>query len=563
MTFPQPRKPKGQPSAGEFDFITRPVGTITLQPQGECIPELIDVTPETEQVLNALRAAGGRPLIVGGAVRDGLLSRTQGGAVDSMDVDIEVYGLSKEEVRKALPGDVNEFGQEFGVFNTSLNGQDFDVALPRQDNKTGEGHRGFVVDTDPNMPFEIAFARRDFTMNAMGWDAATGELVDPLGGRADLEAGILRHPSDHFSEDPLRVLRAVQFAGRFNMELAPETAELCREMAPAFHQLHKDGIWKQFRKLSTEGTHISKALEALHASGWESHFPGLAATRGVPQDLRWHPEGDVNVHLGMAGDQAAAIARRDGLDEEETSILVLAAITHDFGKAHSTKVKEDGTITSGGHHETGVAPAKDFLDRIGAPGRYHEKILPLIREHMCHTPGGGVEISPSAVRRLLRRLDHAGGGPTLKQWSLLVEADKAGRGAGARHTRNYVPDWLDVAERIGNETAISKTLLRGPHLAEAGVPKGKLWAIIVAQSEEAQDDGVFNDEAGARNWLAANEVEIMTEANRRLQKSEAAYAKKKAAQDIVTAAKVAVQKAEAKALRAAKREAEQAAALSS
>ena len=563
MTFPQPRKPKGQRSAGEFDFITRPVGTITLQPQGECIPDLIDVTPETEKVLKALRADSGRHLIVGGEVRDGLLSRTQGGAVDSMDVDIEVYGLSKEEVRKALPGDVNEFGQEFGVFNTSLNGQDFDVALPRQDNKTGEGHRGFVVDTDPNMPFEIAFARRDFTMNAMGWDAATGELVDPLGGRADLEAGILRHPSDHFSEDPLRVLRAVQFAGRFNMELAPETAELCREMAPAFHQLHKDGIWKQFRKLSTEGTHISKALEALHASGWESHFPGLAATRGVPQDLRWHPEGDVNVHLGMAGDQAAAIARRDGLDEEETSILVLAAITHDFGKAHSTKVKEDGTITSGGHHETGVAPAKDFLDRIGAPGRYHEKILPLIREHMCHTPGGGVEISPSAVRRLLRRLDHAGGGPTLKQWSLLVEADKAGRGAGARHTRNYVPDWLDVAERIGNETAISKTLLRGPHLAEAGVPKGKLWAIIVAQSEEAQDDGVFSDEAGARNWLATNEDAIMTEAKRRLQKSEAAYAKKKAAQDIVTAAKVAVQKAEAKALRAAKREAEQAAAPSS
>lgn len=555
MTTIPARQPKGIPVGGQFAPDTRTEASLALRPAGDTIPDLIDITPETREVLDALRAAGGRPLIVGGAVRDGLLSRTQGGTVDPMDVDIEVYGLSKEEVRKALPGDVNEFGQAFGVFNTSLNGQDFDVALPRQDNKTGDGHRGFVVETDPNMPFEVAFARRDFTMNAMGWDEATGELVDPLGGREDLEAGVLRHPSNHFSEDPLRVLRGVQFAGRFNMELAPETAELCREMAPAFHQLHKDGIWKQFRKLSTEGTHISKALEALHASGWESHFPGLAATRGVPQDLRWHPEGDVNVHLGMAGDQAAAIARREGLDEEETSILVLAAITHDFGKAHSTKVKEDGTITSGGHHETGVEPAREFLNGIGAPGKYHEKILPLIREHMCHTPGGGVEISPSAVRRLLRRLDHAGGGPTLKQWSLLVEADKAGRGAGARHTRNYVPDWLDVAERIGNETAISKTLLKGPHLAEAGVPKGKLWAIIVTQSEEAQDDGAFSDEAGARDWLASNEDAIMTEAKRRLQKSEAAYAKKKAAQDIVTAAKVAVQKAEAKALRAAKREA--------
>lgn len=403
MTLTQPRKLKGQPSAGEFDFITRPVATIALQPRGECIPDLIDLNEETRQVLGGLRAAGGRPLIVGGAVRDGLLARTHGGTVDSMDIDIEVYGLSKKKVRKALPGEVNE------------DGQDFDVALPRQDNKTGDGHRGFVVETNPDMPFEIAFARRDCTMNAMGWDPESGELVDPLGGRPDLEAGILRHTGDKFQEDPLRVLRGVQFAGRFNMELAPETAELCREMAPAFDQLHKDGIWKPFRKLTTEGTHITKALEALHDSGWEQHFPALAATRGVPQDLRWHPEGDVNVHLGLAGDQAAAIARRDGLDEEDTSILVLAAITHDFGKAHSTKVKDDGTITSGGHHETGVEPAREFLEQIDAPGRYHEKILPLIREHMCNTPGGDVEVSDSAVRRLLRRLDNAGGGPTLKQ----------------------------------------------------------------------------------------------------------------------------------------------------
>jgi tRNA nucleotidyltransferase (CCA-adding enzyme) len=556
MTTIHARQPKGIPVGGQFAPGTHSESDVALPRQWDIIPDLIELTPETERVLNGLRAAGGRPLIVGGAVRDGLLARTHGGTVDSLDVDIEVYGLSTEEVRKALPGEVNEFGQDFAVFNTSLNGQDFDVALPRQDNKTGEGHRGFVVDTDPDMPFEVAFARRDFTMNAMGWDSATGELVDPLGGRADLESGILRHPSEHFSEDPVRVLRGVQFAGRFNMELAPETAQLCQEMAPAFHQLNKSGIWKQFRKLSTEGTHLSKALEALHASGWEKHFPGLAATRGVPQDLRWHPEGDVNVHLGMAGDQAAAIARREGLDEEETSILVLAAITHDFGKAHSTKVSGGGTITSGGHHETGVGPAEEFLDQIGAPGRYHEKILPLIREHMCHTPGGGVEITPSAVRRLLRRLDHAGGGPTLKQWSLLVEADKAGRGEGARHTRNYVPDWLAVADRIGNEKAVSTTLLKGPHLAEAGIPQGKLWGIIVTQSQEAQDDGLFADEAGVKEWLATNEAEILKEAQRRLQKAEAEHAKKKAAQMVLLKARQAEQKAAAKALKDSKHEAD-------
>ncbi|MFF2244283.1 CCA tRNA nucleotidyltransferase [Arthrobacter sp. NPDC058130] len=545
-----PRQPKGIPTGGEYAAYAHAEGDLTLGPAaGDVIPDLIDLTPETREVLDALRAAGGRPLIVGGAVRDGLLSRTQDVTVDSMDVDIEVYGLSKKDVWLALPGQAQEFGQSFGVFNTTLNGQDFDVAMPRRDNKTGDGHRVFVVETDPEMSFEDAFARRDFTMNAMGWDAFTGELIDPLGGRADLEAGILRHPSDHFSEDPIRVLRGVQFAGRFGMAFAPETAELCREMAPTFHQLHKDGVWKQFRKLTIEGTHISKALEALHAAGWEDHFPGLAATRGVPQDLTWHPEGDVNIHLGLAGDQAAAIARRDGLDEEETSILVLAAITHDFGKARSTRIDADGRITSGGHAETGVEPARDFLERIGAPGRYAEKILPLIDRHMCHTPGGDVEISDSAVRRLLRRLDHAGGGPTLQTWARLVEADKAGRGPGARRGRDYLPDWLAAADRLGNERAVTTTLLKGPHLADAGVPRGRLWVHIVAMSTEAQDDGAFSDEAGVKAWLAANQKTLVAEATRRHAEAQAKWLKDKAEK---AAAQKERQRAEKAAAQAAK-----------
>ncbi|HEX9089587.1 MAG TPA: HD domain-containing protein [Arthrobacter sp.] len=563
-TVTAPRQPRGVPTGGEYAAYAHAEG-VALRP-GTVIPDLIELTPETQSVLDACRAAGGRPLIVGGSVRDALFSRAQGEHVAPKDVDIEVHGLEdtaalKKELGRL--GAVGEHGASFGVLGVQVNGQDFDITLPRRDSKTGDGHRGFEVEVDPGLGVEEAFSRRDFTINAMGWDDRTGELVDPFGGRADLDAGILRHTSDAFSEDPLRVLRGVQFAGRFSLVLDPDTATLCQQMAPSFAELPKERVWGEFHKLATKGTDITRALNALHASGWEQHFPGLAATRGVPQDLRWHPEGDVNVHLGLAGDQAAAIARRDGLDEEETSILVLAAITHDFGKAVSTKTSPDGTITSGGHHETGVEPAREFLAGIGAPGKYHEKILPLVREHMCHTPGGGVEISPSAVRRLLRRLDNAGGGPTLKQWSLLVEADKAGRGPGARHSRNYLSDWLTVAEKLGNETAISKTLLKGPHLAEAGIPRGKLWAIIVSQSEEAQDDGAFSDEAGAQAWLSANEAEIMAEATRRLQKAEAAYAKKKAAQDLVTAARVTEQKAQAKAVRAAKREAEQAAAAAS
>ncbi|HEX9228019.1 MAG TPA: HD domain-containing protein, partial [Arthrobacter sp.] len=233
-------------------------------------------------------------------------------------------------------------------------------------------------------------------------------------------------------------------------------------------------------------------------------------------------------HLGMAGDQAAAIARRDGLDEEETSILVLAAITHDFGKAHSTKIDHHGRITSAGHAETGVEPARDFLNRIGAPGRYAEKILPLIDRHMCHNPGGDVEISDSAVRRLLRRLDHAGGGPTLQTWARLVEADKAGRGEGARKGRDYVPDWLAVADRLGNESAVNTTMLKGPYLADAGIPRGPLWAHIVAMSTEAQDDGAFTDEAGVKTWLAENQDDLVAEATRRHAEAQAKWLQDKA-----------------------------------
>jgi tRNA nucleotidyltransferase (CCA-adding enzyme) len=548
----QPRQPAGIPAGGQFAAGIRPESGIALPGPTDLMPGLIDLTPETARVLDALRDAGGRPLIVGGAVRDALISRSVAETVAPKDIDIEVYGLSRDEVRDALPGDVEEFGQSFGVFNTRINGQDFDVALPRRDNKTGEGYRGFVVETDPNLPFDEAFARRDFTMNSMGWDAENGELIDPHGGRADLEAGILRHTSYKFKEDPMRVLRGIQFVGRFGLDLAPETAALCREMAPSFHELNRSGVWGQFHKLTTKGTYISKALEALHDSGWEEHFPGLAATRGVPQDLRWHPEGQVIVHLGMAGDQAARIARRDGLDEDETSILVLAAMTHDFGKAHSTTVNQDGSITSAGHHETGVEPAREFLTGIGAPARYHEKILPLIREHMCHTPGGGVKVSDSAVRRLLRRLDSAGGGPTLKQWSQLVEADKAGRGEGARQGPNHLPDWLAIAERLGNERAVATTMLKGQHIAEAGVPRGPLWSHIVAQSEAAQDDGAFADEDGARQWLTANHDSVLKEAERRLQKAQAEAAEKKSALAVILKARQQEQKAAAKALKAAR-----------
>ncbi|MBT2586640.1 CCA tRNA nucleotidyltransferase [Arthrobacter sp. ISL-95] len=468
------------------------------------ISDLIELSPEARRVLDCLRVAGGRPLIVGGSVRDALLSRARGVMVDSKDIDIEVCGLTTAQVAAALPGHVMEVGQHFGIVSATVGGQVFDVSLPRQGSETE------------------AFARRDFTINAMGWDDSSGEVVDPFGGQRDLTAGLLRHTSTSFGDDPLRVLRAMQFSGRFGFELVPATARLCRTLAPAFADLPKARIWGEFYKLASKGTFISKALETLFISGWEEHFPELAATRGVPQDPEWHPEGDVSVHLGLAGDQAARIARRDRLDAHETATLVLAAVTHDLGKAVSTIIDANGRITSNGHNITGVGPALTFLRRIGAPGRYEDKILPLIREHMCHSPEGhqGI-ISDSAVRRLIRRLDHANGGPSLEDWARLVEADKAGRGVGARQGVNHLPTWLSKAERLGKERIMGTTLLKGSALAATDIPRGRLWQFVIEQSRDAQDDGLFSDQEGAAAWLHANKGAVVTEAVRRLDEFEA------------------------------------------
>jgi tRNA nucleotidyltransferase (CCA-adding enzyme) len=475
------------------------------------IPNLLQLTPEARQVLDCLRAAGGRPLIVGGSVRDALLSRSSGAAVDSKDIDIEVHGLTTSQVSAALPGHVMEVGQHFGIVSATVGGQVFDVSLPRQESEVE------------------AFARRDFTINAMGWDQLSGTVVDPFGGQADLAAGILRHTSPAFGDDPLRVLRAMQFSGRFGFGLVPETAQLCRSLAPAFVDLPKARIWGEFYKLASKGTFISKALDTLFMSGWEEHFPELAATRGVPQDPEWHPEGDVNIHLGLAGDQAALIARRDHLGADETAALVLAAITHDFGKAVSTTIDSNGRITSNGHNVTGVEPARNFLRRIGAPGRYEDKILPLIREHMCHTPEGPQgAISDSAVRRLIRRLNQANGGPSITDWARLVEADKEGRGPGARQGVNHLPTWLAKAERLGKDPVAGTTLLKGAALAEAGIPRGRLWRFVIEQSRDAQDDGLFGDEEGAAAWLHANRDPVVAEAMRRLDEFEAAGERLKA-----------------------------------
>jgi len=238
-------------------------------------------------ILAAIQAAGGSPLIVGGAVRDALMG------AEVKDFDIEVYGLPIDQLSELLAGfgRVDAVGRSFGILKMRTPaGHELDISLPRRESKVGAGHRGFLAAPDPTMTPREAASRRDFTWNALAVTPA-GELLDFFGGAADLSAGIIRHTTDAFAEDPLRVLRAMQFAARFDMRLAPETAALCRTLLPEAPTLATERIWGEWQKWALKGRKPAAGLRVLGETGWLTLYPELAALIDCPQDPLWHPEG--------------------------------------------------------------------------------------------------------------------------------------------------------------------------------------------------------------------------------------------------------------------------------
>jgi len=195
------------------------------------------------EVLQAVRAVG-RPRVVGGCVRDWLLG------LKPKDFDIEVPGADFEMLQRVLApfGSTDVVGKSFGVIKLRLEGIEYDFSLPRRESKTGAGHRGFAVEPEPNLSDFEAAARRDFTVNAIAYDPFSNSLIDPHDGEKDLRARILRHTSNAFTEDPLRVLRAFQLAARFDFTLAPETAALCRSIKTSFYELPVERVWNEWAK---------------------------------------------------------------------------------------------------------------------------------------------------------------------------------------------------------------------------------------------------------------------------------------------------------------------------
>ena len=434
------------------------------------------------EVAELVKSAGGRALLVGGCVRDRLL----GG--EPKDFDIEVYGLSPETLQKTLSRkfELDLVGVSFGVIK--LHGHDIDVALPRRETKLGEGHRAFEMEYDPNLPIEEASARRDFTVNAIYMDPLTDEIIDPWNGRVDLEKRILRHVSDHFREDPLRVLRGMQFVARFDLTAAPETIEVCRSMTP--EGLAQERLMGEWSKLLLQGKKISKGLNFLRDVGWVKYYPELEALIGCEQAPEWHPEGDVWNHT---------LCCLDAIDEwrtgEDDLVVGLAVLCHDFGKPACSKFDPaKGRIRSLGHDEEGVAPTLSFLRRLTNEERLFKEVPPLVRMHMRPFAMWRDKSSDGAIRRLAAKVVR------IDRLCRVAAADDAGRPPFPRDPTSYL--WLaEQAKRLEVEAAAPKPIVMGRHLLELGMKPGPEFKRILDRCFEAQLDGVFSDLSSGISYL--------------------------------------------------------------
>ena len=464
------------------------------------------VPPELDRILRQTPELQ-KAWLVGGCVRDGLLG------CEVKDFDVEVFGIGYERLAQALSrwGKVDLVGQSFGVAKlTTEEGREYDFTVPRRDSKTAAGHRGFAVELDPAITPEEAAARRDFTINSLMFDPRTGEMLDYFGGMADLKAGILRHTGPAFVEDPLRVLRGMQLAGRFNLQPAAETVELCRSIRGGFGELAGQRVRDEWFKWAERSAMPSAGLKFLAATGWVEHFPEIKDLMGVPQDPEWHPEGDVFIHTGHACDALARLPEWKLAGPESRRVYMLAVLTHDFGKPATTRQEVKGgrnRIVSPGHDALGGKLAQSFLERIHAPPAVQERVVPLVVNHIVHYQ----TITDRALRRLAKRLEPE----SIEGLCMVMKADSMGRPPRPATEPESVKRLLARARELQVQEKPPAPVLMGRHLAELGLAPGKDFGAILGRAYEAQLEGLFFDLTHALDWLSGQGDLPLTEDARR------------------------------------------------
>jgi len=475
------------------------------------IKENLNLEPEILNLLRKLNHMGYQCLVIGGAVRDSIMN------IEPKDIDVEVYKISYEGLMDFLSqyGKVDLVGKKFGVivFNPFNCKMKYDFSIPRKENKLGIGHTDFEITFDIDMKIEEGCIRRDFTMNAIAYDPINEILHDYYGGVEDINNKIIRHTSDKFSEDFLRIIRAMQFQARFDFEIHPDTISLMKEMLTThnpnaflfneFNELSVERVAEEWMKWAEKGVRHDLIFKFMRDTGLIEYYPALKALKSTPQDEIWHPEGDVEIHTELCLAQIDRIVSENNITGTEKVILVMSILLHDIAKPNTTEEQmKNGrmTITSHGHEQLGGVMANEFLSRIG----FHESLITpisnIIANHLA-----GVSIiqitSPSgkvkAVKKLSKRLFPA----TIKQLLYVMDADTNGRGGTELKEPTGAKEITEIATDLVITDKQYEYILMGRHLIEAGLKPSASFGILLKVSYEAQENGEFSNVDEAKIWL--------------------------------------------------------------
>jgi len=410
----------------------------------------LELPSQINELVSTISDFGGKSYLVGGSVRDSILSAKTGIDFQMKDFDFEVYGLDPEVLKQKLSekyGKVEEVGESFGVFKIKLEGiaEAVDIAIPRTDKVSEDSKkgRGIIANSDPNLDMVIAVKRRDITINSILYDPLSSQIIDPFGGWYDLMDGIIRVTDpETFIEDPLRVLRVAQFASRFGFKISEETFKLSRELCQSgiLNSLVIERVRDEFDKLLVKGYSPSIGFRFLKDIGYLYFFiPEISDLSAIPQEPDYHPEGVVFTHTMQVIDAMAEIIRKESqvtpMSFEQKRALMLGALFHDLGKKTKTTIDEKGKIRSHGHEDAGVPIAQEILKRIYKTKNqnglmpYEKLILFLVSDHMkplllYEESKKGINLQ-KGIRRFVNRCFE--NETSVEQILMIVQADKLGR----------------------------------------------------------------------------------------------------------------------------------------
>lgn len=426
-------------------------------------------------------------VIVGGAIRDALRG------IQSTDFDVEVYGVREEDLQEGLSGwgKVCSVGKCFGVIKLkTAEGRVYDFSLPRRDSKVAQGHKGFKVQCDPELTFYEAASRRDFTINAILYDLREDKLIDLFNGERDLRNGVLRHVGSAFVEDPLRVLRGMQFVSRLNLRTAPETIDLCRRIISTYSELSKERIYGEWEKWAVKSEKPSLGIKFLEDTGWLKHYPDLLILREKVFESSYGGCTDWLAIILDVCDRLVLMEEWKWFSSDTRIVLLFSALCLSMDEKESFNEEELFQMRRDENRQNRESPTVKFLFSVGIAKWLQKRIFSIKR-------GWSFlrilkNISPSDIRKLAYLVYPE----SIQNLICLCKAFEE------ENEFNKISRIEFLAKSMGIETSAPVPLLKGELILEvSGLPSGPHIGKIQSAAFIAQLDGEFMDISSAKVWL--------------------------------------------------------------